>query len=226
MSAQTQLRGQDERAMRSYAQNGEDLIVLATFGDFVGRFLDIGACDGKVNSNTLALVERGWSGVLVEPSPKAFTMLQEIHRNNPKLTLVHAAVNTAWHLRPFWETLLDLDELSVIGTDSLQYSTTESRKRDEWCVEARLGERPSFYIPTIPLSALFAFGGVDFLSIDTEGTSVELFQAFPFESVRPWVVCVEHDGLIEDCKARVEPFGYREITRNLENILFKLEAAR
>lgn len=60
-----------------YSQNGEQEAILKIFGESEGRFLDIGAYDGKTFSNTLALIERGWSGVLIEPSPNAFMALAD-----------------------------------------------------------------------------------------------------------------------------------------------------
>ena len=64
--------------MQSYSQYGEDRAIVELFGDHVGRFLDIGAWHPTVFSNTRALFERGWSGVMVEPSPCPF-LKPEIH---------------------------------------------------------------------------------------------------------------------------------------------------
>ena len=56
--------------MNLYSQNNEQTYILEAFAEKSdGRFLDIGAYDAKLLSNTRALYERGWSGVMVEPSP-------------------------------------------------------------------------------------------------------------------------------------------------------------
>jgi len=201
--------------MTDYSQNGEQRVILEAFGGFVGNFLEIGACDGKLVSNTLALVERGWSGVMVEPSPRAFMALHERHGNNPKLTLVHAAVSTGWEygFSEFW------DESTIGG-----YSTTEESNRAKW---QHLAKFPGpFWLPTIPMSAILSqFGNnIDFLSIDTEGTSTDLFLEFPFGGVRPNVVCVEHDGRIDECLTQAHRWKYREMARNGENLVFVHES--
>jgi len=64
-----------------YSQNNEEDVILNYFGSFVGTFLDCGANDGVTLSNTRALAERGWCGVLVEPSPKAYARLKENCKN-------------------------------------------------------------------------------------------------------------------------------------------------
>ena len=63
-----------------YSQNKEEQVILDYFGFLQGTFLDIGANDGVTFSNTKMLAERGWKGVLVEPSPKAYAKLKEIYR--------------------------------------------------------------------------------------------------------------------------------------------------
>lgn len=50
-----------------YSQNDEEAIIMRYFANRTGRLLDIGAADGMTNSNSLALIERGWRAVLVEP---------------------------------------------------------------------------------------------------------------------------------------------------------------
>jgi hypothetical protein len=74
----------------------------------------------------------------------------------------------------------------------------------------------------VPLEALLdEFGNpFDFVSIDTEGTSHVLFLHFPLASIQPSVVCVEHDGYHELCRAHARRFGYREVCCNAENLIF------
>ena len=74
-----------------YSQNNEEEIIVPYFNGQVGNFLDIGAYDGKTFSNTLRLVELGWSGVCVEPDPTSFAALSKLHATNDKIRLVNAA---------------------------------------------------------------------------------------------------------------------------------------
>ena len=56
-----------------YSQRDEEKYILEAFdGKTDGRFLDIGAWHPTVFSNTRALIEMGWSGVMIEPSPGPF----------------------------------------------------------------------------------------------------------------------------------------------------------
>lgn len=71
------------------SQNDEERHVLRYFRGVTGTFLDIGANDGVTLSNTYALSQRGWSGVLVEPSPKAMQRLTETYFHLVQLNRAH-----------------------------------------------------------------------------------------------------------------------------------------
>lgn len=197
---------------KDYSQNGEATVIAEVFGSFIGRFLEIGACDGLLVSNTLSLVERGWSGVMVEPSPRAFLELQKRHGTNPHLTLVHAAVGLGYGMSKFWD-----------GPSAEGYATTEESNRAKW-QHLAVFENP-FYVPLIPVSEILREfpGPIDFLSIDTEGTSTELFLGFPLDSIRPKALCIEHDGNLSECLTWASYWKYKEVARNAENLVFVLE---
>lgn len=60
-------------AAAKYSQNGQDEWLRDVYGkDYKGFYLDIGAHDGVIISNTQALDENGWQGICVEPLPKNF----------------------------------------------------------------------------------------------------------------------------------------------------------
>jgi FkbM family methyltransferase len=191
-----------------YSQNNEEALILEAVGSIVGRFLDIGANDGAYLSNTLALVERGWSGVLVEANPATFARLAERHGANPKLALVNAAVGLEWGLTHFWAASKDSG-----------LSTTEEAQRE--CRAADAGYGGVFYVPMIPLAELLAqfSGPIDVLSIDTEGTSMDLFLAFPIWRYHPKVLVIEHDGKADLCRDLGAHWGYRIAGQNAENVV-------
>src|SRR5271166_34485 len=59
--------------MKSYSQAGQDIFVREILGENKPRFfLDIG-CAGEQYSNTLALEQEGWDGVLVDSRNDALT---------------------------------------------------------------------------------------------------------------------------------------------------------
>ena len=82
---------------KDHSSHGEQWILLdwlSRCGHLRGtpRFLDLGAGDGYTGSNTRALSDQGWEGVLVEADARAFLRLQANHAGNRKMTFINAAV--------------------------------------------------------------------------------------------------------------------------------------
>ena len=78
----------------SYSQNDEESVICRLLEQTPineRNFLDIGAHDGVTFSNTRALSDRGWGGVLVEPSSRPFVGLMEHYNRRPGI-LVNVAV--------------------------------------------------------------------------------------------------------------------------------------
>ena len=147
----------------SYSQGDEERWILKHTPQ-EGRFLDIGAWQAKQFSNTRALYERGWSGVMVEPSPMPMHGLLEEYGNDPRIVLIQAAVG------------LDNNFVRLAVTQDA-VSTTQPSWERRWKEEG--GFYGSMYVLTITLNDVFLKfgGGFDFVNIDTEGTSVECLKA-------------------------------------------------
>jgi FkbM family methyltransferase len=197
----------------TFSQNGEDLkIAEYTASIKNGKFLDIGGGDGITFSNSKALVDRGWSGVIVEPGIDSFRKLMELHGGNEKVTLVHAAVGADKQLARFW----DCGDM---------YSTTEAgnfAKWKEYCKKQGIPFKAPYWTPQISIVDLLAqFNGpYDVMSVDTEGTSVSIFSRAmqSMWALPPRVIVVEHDGLQQACMAVVGA-RYEVVDHNAENLV-------
>lgn len=197
----------------AYSQNNEEQVIIAELGRMnvqSGRFLEIGAWDGKGFSNTYRLAELGWRGVCVEPSPSVFPALIKNHAGNPNITLVNAAVSPAQ---------AKLVEWFDSGGDAI--STTNPAHKDKW-EKGWNAKFTSFWIYTMPLSTLFdQFGfDFDFINIDVESTNLELFRAVPWVALKQCkIICVEHDLRHQEMAQLVAQFGFSPIALNGENLI-------
>ena len=200
-----------------YSQNDEEAVILEIFGEKTdGRFLDIGAYDAKMLSNTRALYERGWSGVMVEPSPGPFRSLLEEYGNDPRITLVHAAIGITRRV------------LRMYATDDAITTTSETMLA-AWKA-AGYEFYGSFLQPIMAFGNLLVAVGsnFDFVSVDVEGGSADLF-VYALSCIQPSALpkcwCVEHDNRPDDLVAKATPYGYRLASRNGENCIFVREGA-
>ena len=188
-----------------YSQNNEEQIILNYLGDSTGRFLDIGAFDGITFSNTYALVKRGWTGVMVEASPRTFVKLQsnvEDYKNN--LTLVNACIVTdAERLVDFYDNIEATATHNLPNVEKWKQQTPFEMIAVMTCHHKTLLEKVGHMY--------------DFVNIDVEGSSTDLFMCLYDELPDVKIWCVEHDGndkaIIEKAK------GCKVLLRNGENLI-------
>lgn len=130
-----------------------------------GRFLDVGAADGTAASNSRALALAGWSGVAIEPAALLFDKLATLYADRPDISCVQAALVPALdgRLIPFH-----------MSHDLV--STSVDRYAETW---RELVEFTPCYVAAITVAELLdTFGGpFDMVSVDTEGTSLALWDA-------------------------------------------------
>lgn len=191
-----------------YSQHDEERHILkAVEGIKAGRFLDIGAWHAKQFSNTRALYERGWSGILIEPSPEPFAGLLKEYGNDPRITLIHAAAG-------FERNCVRLHASADAVT------TSSDEVYEKW--KQSVAFDGVFYSPILTLEDLFNQfgGGYDFVNFDAEGISVDLFSRYIGLGQRPRCICVEHDDRIVECAQHAQTAGYRQIYLNGTNVVF------
>ena len=193
----------------SYSQGEEEKYVLQAVAALTceGRFLDIGAWHAKSLSNTRALFERGWSGVMIEPSPEPFLGLLREYGLNHQIQLVCGAVGVDHSITRFYAT-----------SDAL--TTSSEGNYERW---KGIGNfYGSFYVPVITIGDVIErFGDdFDFVNIDAEGNSVDLFHALLATDMRPKCICVEYDSHADACVESAIAKGYRALYTSGENMVF------
>jgi len=188
--------------MEDYSQNGEQAKILV-HTPAMGRFLDIGAYRPKELSNTRALYERGWSGVMFEPSPGPMRSLLREYGQDERITLVQAAVGPE---RGIYK--LDVTDSAYSGRDT----------RERWKQEAEFVG--SIWVPFITIEdVLNQFGAFQFVNIDAEGLSMSILSCLVASAMEPPCICCEHDGFIQRAANLGEQRGYKVATINGTNIV-------
>ena len=191
----------------SYSQNAEEIHIARIVGDQPGRFLDIGAYNPKLFSNTRALYERGWSGVMLEASPGPFLDLLAEYGNEPRIDLVCAAVWRERGLIRFRHS-----EAGVGTSNESHYQ----KWRDKVTFDG------NFIASAVTVQELIANFGIhfDFINIDVEGESADLFLQCLKERLKPKCWCVEHDGRQEELTRLALIAGYSQYHINGENVIY------
>ena len=169
----------------SYSQLAQDLWVLAALQHKRdGYFIEVGAYDGVNLSNTLLLEHAGWTGILVEPNPDAFSLLKAQRR---AIAVQNCVWNTDGEIVTM-EKVLTKPELSRI--------TAVDTKSDHDIFGAR-AHHEIVKVETITPTTLLEQNGVpkiiDYLSVDIEGGEIEVLRAFPFDTYSVRLASIEHN---------------------------------
>ena len=204
--------------MKDYTQNGEQAHVLAAlavpYDESIARafcqgirVLEIGAWNAEDKSNSRALIEFGASAILIEPSPVPLAGLARFYCGNEKVGIIGAAITPAGGMLQL--EITDDAVSAPVGTD-----------HEVW------REKGGYYgIITVPSIAVAdfveQFGSFDFVSIDTEGTSVEVFAALIATGMRPRCICLEHDGRVVEVAGIAEAASYRQVHLNGTNVVLQ-----
>jgi FkbM family methyltransferase len=160
--------------MQSYSQYGEDLILWDYFeGRPDGLFVEVGANHPTVLNNTWFFEQRGWRGILVEPLPERCRELRQVrHRSQ----IIEAALGAPENR----------------GTTAFQVAAEHALsglelKPDVKCLEG-------IKVTLTTLDDVMAAAGnpkIDFITIDVEGTELDVLRGFNLERHRPPVLLVE-----------------------------------
>jgi FkbM family methyltransferase len=168
---------------RSHAQLFQDIFVLRELDDKRdGFFVEFGATNGVTLSNT-CLLERdfGWKGILAEP---ARAWHDQLRKNRSAAIETRCVTGVSGQTVTFNEA----EWLEVSTIDKWSNS-------DHHAAERAKGTR--YQTETISLDDLLdandAPAEFDYLSVDTEGSELEILSAFNFDRHRPKIVTVEHN---------------------------------
>jgi FkbM family methyltransferase len=172
-----------EHATRSRSQLPQDLFVTYFLKEKQnGFFVEFGATDGVLRSNTLLLEqEYGWKGILAEP---ARTWHEALRKNRTAAIDTRCVWSKSGKQLPFHEA--DTAELSTIK------SFVESDGQSQWRAAGK-----TYPVETVSLEDLLkshnAPKRIDYLSIDTEGSEFSILERFRFHRHDIKIITVEHN---------------------------------
>lgn len=194
-----------------YSQNKEEEVILNYFGFIPGTLCSIGENDGVTFSNVKALIERGWKGILIEPSPKAYAKLKELYKEIKGVYTYQVAIGNHNGEAVLFESMSHLNRgdvglLSTLVTDEMH------RWRGEVFnpIDVKIFRWKTF------LNRV-KYKTFDFISIDAEGLDLDILKQIDLTETK--MVCVEWNGknkqaFIDSCP------GFRIIHENGENLIF------
>lgn len=204
---------------RSYAQEGEDLILKRLLEDVKsGFYIDVGAHHPLRFSNTHFFYRKGWSGINIDAMPgsmKAFSVLRkrdinlELPISNSKDVLTYYCFNEP-ALNGFSKVLSEQRD----GKEG--YEIVSTRRIQTYTLTEILDE----YLPYNTV--------IDFLTVDVEGLDYNVLESLDFSKYQPKYVLVE---ILNTSLAEIETneiyqllrrAGYHLISKSVHTAIFSV----
>jgi FkbM family methyltransferase len=166
----------------SFSHFGEDLVIeelINQLGIERGFYVDVGAFDPVIVSNTLLLFKRGWSGINIDVDeqkierfrrfrPRDWNLACGVSKTSGRKQFAHYAAEYLTRL------ITETDDHSVVGDLPLETFEAETKP-----------------LNVIMEDSPFRGQQIDFLNIDCEGSDLEVLESLDFPTYQPRLVAVE-----------------------------------
>jgi FkbM family methyltransferase len=196
---------------RYYSQHGEDFLLWKFFNYAEGGFfVDVGAFDGVHLSNSFSFEQQEWTGICVEPHPSYFPLCEKSRPGSICLNVACVGSDK-------------LESVDFYAEVSGLYSGMIGGREEEiahmykhgWGIESQGFERIT--VPASTLNAILsehlpAGTEISFISIDVEGTELDVLHGLDLSRFIPRVLVIEADTEIarQDISNYLRQFGYVE----------------
>lgn len=194
------------RRAQFFSQSGQDSFLDERIfkGRRNGVFVEIGGYDGISGSNCLFFeLMRGWSGILIEPSPTQFAKAKAFRR----ATCLQLALADAQGEAEFLDVVEGFSQMSGL-TASYDQKLREA-------VEANPHHKGELIrVKTRTLSQILDqqfLKEIDYISLDVEGGEMAVLSGFPFERYRVHAWTVENNTGSTEIPTLMQEKGYQRI---------------
>ena len=165
-----------------------------------GVYIEAGANDGKFQSLSYTLEkEKGWSGLLVEPSPDAYNECLK-NRDQEKNVIIHGALVSDSYGKDTITGDFYGHPMNSVGGKRLNNQANS------------VVEVPAYTITQ--LLVYFEFDHIDLFALDTEGYEMEILRGLNFDLYKPRFFAIEWNEGEDELFPFMESKGYE----NLGNI--------
>jgi len=189
-----------------YGQRSEDKVAELLLGK-VGSFIDIGANDGYLYSNTYRFAKQGASGLCFEPVRKLFHLLCFFNCLHRKVRCINEGISDIARK----ERLYVDGAYSRLDTDSAKFSPAVTASADRW--QEVVLHPLEYWLKRYP-----KFRSVDLVTIDVEGHELEVLKGIDLSRFVTRCFIIEtddcHGERLESMMSLLALHGYRPVIAN------------
>lgn len=203
-----------EEDLKFYSQCGQDSFLYKRFfhNKKDGVFVDIGAHDGIVLSNTYFFEkELGWKGICIEPLPDRFEQL----RKNRKCTCIQGCIYNKTGTVKFLNVKSHIGEHTEMLSGIVETYDNRHLNRIKHETRNNMGSCEEVEVKCYLLNDVLSdnkIAHVDYLSIDTEGGELDILKAIDFDKYTINIIDVENNYNDPEFEKFLSSKGYKKFT--------------
>ena len=197
-------------ALKSYSQEGEDMILRRIFENKQnGFYIDVGAHHPKRFSNTYFFYKEGWRGINIDAMPGSMESFNKVRPRDINIEQPISDEQQTLTYYAFNEPALNgfSKSLSHSRDGKTGYNVIFKKELETKTLDSVLDA----YLPN-------DIKEIDFLSIDVEGLDYQVLRSIDLSKYQPKVILVEILG------TSLSDLQENEVTRYLENHNYKMYA--
>jgi FkbM family methyltransferase len=173
-----------------------------------GFFIDIGAFDGICISNTYSLEKIGWRGICIEPIPSIYEKLVK----NRKCECINAALSDN-----------GIADGKFIQTKVGRSGFTRNMSKEMHIAAEEEGIIAEIDVKSVTFDTImdkYDIKYIDFMSIDVEGSELEILGTINFDKYKFGLITVENNHGKDRLKSFMKLRGYKALFDIGVDILF------
>jgi len=208
----------DGYALKSYSQEGEDMILRRLFEkQKIGFYVDVGAHHPKRFSNTFFFYKNGWRGINIDAMPNSMYLFNKIRPRDINLEIPISDKKEKLKYYMFNEPALNgfSKELAEKRDGKDDYKIISEKEMETSTLEEILEKH-------LPYDQ-----EIDFMSIDVEGLDLQVLKSNNWRLFRPKFVLMEvlYSSINEIADSKeykyLAEFGYETFAKTVNTVIFQ-----
>ena len=208
----------DGYALKSYSQEGEDMILRRLFEkQKKGFYVDVGAHHPKRFSNTFFFYKNGWRGINIDAMPNSMYLFNKIRPRDINLEIPISDKKEKLKYYMFNEPALNgfSKELAEKRDGKDDYKIISEKEMETSTLEEILEKH-------LPYDQ-----EIDFMSIDVEGLDLQVLKSNNWRLFRPKFVLMEvlYSSINEIADSKeykyLAEFGYETFAKTVNTVIFQ-----
>lgn len=194
---------------KSFSQSGEDMLLNTIFAGIKhGFYVDVGANDPFIQSNTQHFYSKGWRGINIDPNDECIRRLNQVRNRDTNIKALisdtNSELNYYYYKNPLYNGCINNPEIpsEILHIEKIKSRTLNSVLQQHNCIN------------------------IDFLSIDTEGHELNVLRSLDLDKIRPKIILIESfnmdviTDIISEASLYLKRKNYVYLSRTVTNTLY------